>query len=411
MTRGAVDEWFGNDAVMRVTGAARLPSALTHGASRGFLTDIGLPACVPHFEVTPDAEALDRVLAEQGAERIPPGAAALVRIGELGADFVAVDGATGKVWLVDKRQSYPKGYPARMRRDLLASDLSAFVHALHVVYVTSRGPREADPRGLTAYTRLLDDALDRIRDVDPAVFREDGHAPVWSALLAMWALPWGVTRRAGGAGHEGDEGRPGTGLIFDVGADLVADTGVRIDFATSAWPAAVAHEPTSRFLAEVGLPRNEDLVQFHEDLASAPLTHEERSPDVFGPNGGPVWERDLAMRDHLSLGPLGFWCTVLLDGATGRVTAVGHEDPEWPAPLVNSDISVFGYALWSASRLVRIGSTNARPSADWQVFHAYWLCCDILSQLLRAADPEACDDEDNLWQTVIDDGHSSYFDR
>lgn len=408
LTGDAVAEWFGSDTVVRVAAADGLPTALAHAVSRVFLAEVGLPCCVPHFEITGVPEALDSVLAEQGAERIPAGAAGLVRIGEIGGDFVVVDGTTGAVSLTDKRQSYPDRYPARMRHDLLASDLSAFVHALHVLYVTSHGPQEDGPRGVAAYAKLLDDALGRIREVDPEVFRQDGHAPVWSALLAMWALPWGV-RRAG-EGTIGGDG-PGNGLMFGVGPDVVEDTGVPIGFTGSAWPAAITHEPTARFLAEVGLPRNESIIQFHEDLLAAPLTHEGRSPDVFGPDGGPVWDRDVAMRDHLSLGPFGFWCTVLLDGATGQVTAVGHEDPGWPAPLVNSDVSALVYAMWMGSRIIRIGATNAGPAANWEVFHAYWLCCDIMAQLIRAADPEACGDEENQWQTVLDDGHSSYFDQ
>ncbi len=128
LTRDAVTEWFGSDAVVHVAGADRLPPVLAHGASRAFLTEVGLPSCVPHFEIT-DAEAFaDGCFAEQGAERIlrvPPGSCGSAR---LGVTFLVVDGATGVVSLTDKRSSYPDRYLGTVcDTSLLVSDLSAFV--------------------------------------------------------------------------------------------------------------------------------------------------------------------------------------------------------------------------------------------------------------------------------------------
>ncbi|MEU0675670.1 SUKH-4 family immunity protein [Streptomyces sp. NPDC006172] len=166
---------------------------------------------------------------------------------------------------------------------------------------------------------------------------------------------------------------PGTrsDLALDLPPRLLEDEfGSRavVRFEDVDFPSTLTHEPTRRFLAEVGLP--EECVWFTLDT-DAPLPtladHHARLP---------------AEASHLiRLGALPDGVSLVLDGATGAVlTWSGASSALRP---LNADVSTLAVTLWLIHRAKTL-------DADHDLTEAYEQLATTLTQTLATLDPLAC---------------------
>ncbi|MFF3910823.1 SUKH-4 family immunity protein [Streptomyces sp. NPDC001848] len=169
----------------------------------------------------------------------------------------------------------------------------------------------------------------------------DDLAPAWR----MAALIRPLTRTA----------RPGTGLALDLPPRLLDEefgTAAVVRFEDVDFPATLTHEPTRRFLREVGLPENGHWYELDTDVPLPTLTeyyaHEEDFPEDDLPEGAARLIRLGHLPDDTSL---------LLDGADGALLCWSAQDPTL-RPL-NADISTLAFTVWLAHR-----ERRKRRSAD-----------------------------------------------
>ncbi|MFE6887805.1 SUKH-4 family immunity protein [Streptomyces sp. NPDC057694] len=206
---------------------------------------------------------------------------------------------------------------------------------------------------------------------------------------------------------------PGRGLLLDLPARVLADVfgpdGLR-RFAPGELPSALVHEPTRRFLTEVGLPKEapsfsaagapdtplRTLAEDHAESARDPeLRHLYEDID----DRPPVADAD----QWLYLGNTPQDVDVVLDGRTGAV----HHAPYTYDRLtpMNADVSTLSFALWMhgveqevVERYDLKGSTD-----DFYVHLA-----EIMLAALATVDPDACRESDDLdeyvyWPEVFHD--------
>ncbi|MGW3988302.1 SUKH-4 family immunity protein [Streptomyces sp. NPDC004830] len=139
-------------------------------------------------------------------------------------------------------------------------------------------------------------------------------------------------------------------------------------------PAALTHEPTRRFLREVGLP--EEAHAFSLDTDTPPATPAEYHADCPDPACPPAGAARLIRLGHLPGGH-----SLLLDGGTG---AVLHADGTQSAlrPL-STDVSTLAFTLWLLHR-ERTPDGRARSEPDTGVQDQLAM---TMLQVLAAADP------------------------
>ncbi|MFF8971592.1 SUKH-4 family immunity protein [Streptomyces sp. NPDC014995] len=140
------------------------------------------------------------------------------------------------------------------------------------------------------------------------------------------------------------------------------------------FPSALTHEPTRRFLREVGLP--EECVWFHLDT-DAPLPtlteHWADDPDAPLPEGATRLIR---------LGHLLEDTSLVVDGTTGAVLA--WSESEAALRPLNADISTLAFTLWLIHRARSLDTDHA-------LTEAYDQLAATMTRTLTALDPLSCD--------------------
>lgn len=138
---------------------------------------------------------------------------------------------------------------------------------------------------------------------------------------------------------------PGSGLALDLPPRLLDEefgAATIVRFEDVDFPTALTHEPTRRFLRDVGLP--EEATRFTLDTDVPPRTlaeyaTDERDGDLVLPPG----------TAHLiRLGHIADDTSLVIDGATGMVLYWAEGDA-LPSPL-NTDLSTLAFTLWLLRR-------------------------------------------------------------
>ncbi|MFD5556490.1 SUKH-4 family immunity protein [Streptomyces sp. NPDC127068] len=320
-----------------------LPRSLTHGPTRRHLTGPGLPAGGGHlFRFGPPRTLAGDLLVLGGLS--PGGAGSDGVRGQHPGPLVTLEGATGRLFLTprpDLDPGRPHPYdgpgPRPAPGDPLAPDLATLLRFARAVRECTEpadpggppavhdGPRYGPGAAALARSHLLD------------LFRAELHgAPVpvfW--LVTAWVRP---LARVPTPGIHLQIDLPGRLLDEEFGAGEVS----RCEDADL--PAALTHEPTRRFLKDVGLPEEED------DFVAARLplrTLAEHHAGAHPVTGRPA---DLPARAArlIPVGHLMHDTDVVVDGATGAVLS-WHWAAPCPRPL-NTDVSTLAFTHWLGHR-------------------------------------------------------------
>ncbi|GAA5203014.1 SUKH-4 family immunity protein [Streptomyces thinghirensis] len=371
---------------------AQLDPHVTHAPSRRRLTGPGLPDA--SGVLTCASLARDGLVTVTDAMGDPDGRLARelrdqLVIGELlghdgtTADWLLLDGASGGI----STTYFLHDRPDLMDREPLAPSLRALAGFATAVdelaglrgqfasYANRHGPQAV----AEASRQLL------------AVFEEGmaggEPAPLWrmSALIRPLALVAGPGKRSG--------------LTLDLPPRLLDEefgVGGIVRFEEVDFPAALTHEPTRRFLREVGLP--EDGLWFSLDTDVPLPTLEEFWAD--DPRAEPL----PAGADRLiRLGYLLEDTSLVVDGATGAVLC--WSEAEALLRPLNADISTLAFTLWLIHR-------EKSLDAEHDLSEAYEQLADTMARTLAAVDPVACapatgttptDDGWRYWPEMFED--------
>ncbi|MFJ8976182.1 SUKH-4 family immunity protein [Streptomyces sp. NPDC102282] len=202
---------------------------------------------------------------------------------------------------------------------------------------------------------------------------------------------------------------PGRGLCLDLPPDFIeAEFGPEevVRTAPADLPDALEHEPTRRFLSEVGLPRHglmfwldepEDLLKAvtatrAEDRANPDTAHLRTAGKL--PDGS----------DHLLvIGGLMHDFDVIVDGRTGEV----HYAPMGEATVtpVNVDVSTLAFTVWMHSRQRKLEEEHGLMGDMGEFYHEL---AETMIAVLATADPVAClpatgPDDFRYWPEVFHD--------
>jgi hypothetical protein len=376
----------------------RLGPYVTHEPSRSWLTGPGLPDASGVLTCAAlRRDGLVRLADTLGAPgaRLPEELRDQLVLGELlchdgtAADLVLLDGTTGEVSTTCALPDRPD----LMDREPLASSLRTLTgFAAAVDELAALRGRFADCAHRYG-PQVAEEATRRLL----AVFEEDPEggepAPLWkmAALIRPLALVAAPGSRSG--------------LALDLPPRLLDDelgAGGVVRFEEVDFPAALTHEPTRRFLREVGLP--EDGLWFSLDTEVPLPTLEEYWADdpraATLPSGS-----DRLIR----LGYLVEDTSLVVDGATGAVLCWSEAD-EVLRPL-NTDISTLAFTLWLVHR-------ERALDAEHALSDAYEQLADTMTRTLAAVDPVSCapaatgapaehggrpDDGRRYWPAVFED--------
>ncbi|MGE7433880.1 SUKH-4 family immunity protein [Kitasatospora sp. NPDC001175] len=361
-----------------------LPDGLTHGPTRRFLAEQGLPAA-----------GADLVFNGLGAERLQqlgPGEAAddgrWLVLGE--TDYcgtaVVLDGATGEVHLADRAGG-------ELLRDLIASDLPALAGLIREVESVEPAARQTDShggrRGPAVVGEVIAAAEQRFRAIDPRLFEADTPPAHWPTALLVRALHWGAR-----------PGEPGT-LAYEFEPELVAElaavdgSGEVRRYQPQELPAGLTHEPTRRLLTEVGLPLDGELF----GVGAKPLrTMAEAHP-------GAATQR-AHQRDYIAIGWWPHDLVVALDGATGRLELPDWYDDGGPAAYLHRDLSALLYACWTYGRLRDEWARWDRGAGDWELFDPRALLGSHVDAMVEAVDPQAFETSGHSWRMLAEDPYT-----
>ncbi|MEV4332992.1 SUKH-4 family immunity protein [Streptomyces sp. NPDC049597] len=191
---------------------------------------------------------------------------------------------------------------------------------------------------------------------------------------------------------------PGDGLRLDLPKGLLDEEfgpGEVVRMAPADLPAALEHEPTRRFLTEVGLPQDGLMFElWRDDYLLQTLPEREET----GEDGG---ERLPAGAEWLvCLGSLVHDFEALIDGRTGQVHyREYHSDTVTP---VNADISTLAFTVWMHSR-------EQTLDKEHDFTDDFYAClADTMAAALASVDPVAClpaagPDDYRYWPEVFHD--------
>lgn len=390
-----------------------LHPAIRHEATRRTLTGAGLPVEGPiRFAPVagPGMRTVRQYVADEGGDpaKVEPDIAELLLIGHLrgsdgyDADEIVLDGSTGRVftmWLYLKCPESARLFP-------LAPSLDALVRFVSAVceFGSLRG-RFAGFAGRTGA-----DAVAEASTLLMSVFTEEkwgeggwgsaGDPAGWEhAVPALWRMIAVIRPMALIAGPE-------HGLRLELPKRLLdeefgADGIVRL--APSELPAALTHEPTRRFLTDVGLPRDAQMFGMYAEDALLPLPvnreRSKRDPDLQH-----LWHGTDKLppdAEHLLLlGGLMHDFDVLVDGRTGEVHYAEY-DADRVVP-VNADVSTLAFTLWLHSRERQLDEEHDF-TGDF-----YYPLAVTMADTLASVDPVAClpaapPDDYRYWPEVFHD--------
>ncbi|MGX2996945.1 SUKH-4 family immunity protein [Streptomyces sp. JNUCC 64] len=410
---------------LRFTGT-ELPPSLTHRATRrhllrdglprgrGHLFTFGPPRAVPAWPGPPPDATAGAVPAAGGApaeaghprgERVapwhpageegrPPGAgdAPLVVIGELrehGPGFLVVlDGATGVPYLAprpvrpDPFRSGTVRYGVRdpAPAEPLAPDLPTLLRFERAVREAAEPPDPYGTPGGREGARYGPSAAAESRDGLLALFREglDG-APV-PVFWRIAALIRPLARVPA----------PGLHLRLDLPGRLLADefgAGAVARCEDADLPAALTHEPTRRFLGDIGLPEREGpYVSARQPLRTLADHHGRVHPVTGDPDGLPPGAARLVPIGHLTPDT-----DVVVDGPTGEVLSWHWHDPG-PLPL-SADVSTLAFTTWLCHRARYLDEAEDRRLTT----PARSLLSDAVRAVLKATDPVSARSPVTVW--------------
>ncbi|MFE7273958.1 SUKH-4 family immunity protein [Streptomyces sp. NPDC057623] len=376
---------------------AELDPYVTHAATRRWLTGPGLPGdsgvlsfaelCRQDREGLEGREVLrtvaestgdpdHRLAAELRGQLVIGG---LLGPGGLETESVLLDGATGEIsttyFLHDRPDLMDRRVLAPSLRTLVrfaeATDELAGLRGQFASYVGRYGPKAV----AEASQHLL------------TVFEEgtDGEpAPFWkmAALIRPLAL---VAGRAGRSG-----------LALDLPPRLLDQEfgqGKVVRFEEVDFPVTLTHEPTRRFLREVGLPEDGFLFSLDTDVPLQTLA--ERRADE-------EWSTELPARAEylIRLGHLVEDNSLVVDGETGAV--LNWSEPEARLFPLNTDVSTLAFTLWLLHREQAIDEESGHELTT----DTYDQLAMTMLQVLSTVDPtgtRAGADGRHYWTEVFQD--------
>lgn len=382
---------------------AELGPYVTHAETRRWLTGPGLPCdsgvlsfaelCREDREGRTGREVLrtvaqttgdpgDRLTAELRDQLVIGG---LLGPGGLETESVLLDGATGEIsttyLLYDRPDLMDRRALAPSLRTLVrfaeATDELAGLRGQFASYVGRYGPKAV----AEASQHLL------------AVFEEgtDGDpAPFWkmAALIRPLAL---VAGRAGASG-----------LALDLPSRLLDQEfgqGKVVRFEEVDFPATLAHEPTRRFLREVGLPENGFLFSLDTDVPLQTLAEyyaDEEWADELPAGAGRLIRLGHLVEDN----------SLVIDGGTGAV--LNWSEPEARLFPLNTDVSTLAFTLWLLHREQAIDEESGRELTTPDTYDQLAI---TMLQVLSAVDPTGtrADDGRHYWTEVFQDEASGVF--
>jgi len=362
---------------------AELDPYVTHAETRQWLTGPGLPldSTLLGFGALRENPALRRVaelvddaekLAAELRDQLVIGA---LRTFDRDLESIVLDGATGEVSTTYVHHSSP----GLMDRSPLAPSLRALVRfaAATEELAASRG-QFASYEGRYGRNAVAE-ASEQLASFFAAEAGDD-VAPYWR----MAALIRPLARIA----------RPGEGLALDLPSRFLDEEfgpGEIVRFEEVDFPSTLTHEPTRRFLREVGLPENGYMFELDTDVPLPTLAEycaDERPGDFT--------EAELpAGADHLiRLGHLYEDTSLVVDGTTGAVLC--WSEPENTLRPLNADISTLAFTVWLLHREKTLDTTHALTDAYDQL-------AATMAETLSTVDPRACDptpgtSSDNGWR-------------
>ncbi|MGW6145572.1 SUKH-4 family immunity protein, partial [Streptomyces sp. NPDC055140] len=193
--------------------------------------------------------------------------------------------------------------------------------------------------------------------------------------------------------------RPGIGLRLDLPTRLLdeefgPEAIIRID--PSALPAALVHEPTRQFLAEVGLPRVELGVfgMWRDQNLLLTLTDAATSRDEDS------CKTPAGADNLICLGSLSHDFEIVIDGSTGLLSYHLYGD-DTTTP-VNADISTLAFTIWMYSREQRLDEDHGFTQDFYEQL------ADTMIEVLSSVDPVACrpptdEDDYGYWLEIFRD--------
>ncbi|MGI5375805.1 SUKH-4 family immunity protein [Streptomyces sp. CA-251387] len=363
---------------------------VTHASTRRWLTGPGLPCdsgvlsfaelCREGLRTVADSTGdPDGRLAAELRDQLVIGGL-LGPGGALETESVLLDGTTGEIsttyFLHDRPDLMDRRPLAPSLRTLVrfaeATDELAGLRGQFASYVGHYGPKAV----AEASRHLL------------AVFEDgtDGEpAPFWrmAALIRPLAL---VAGRAGASG-----------LALDLPQRLLDrefGQGKVVRFEEVDFPATLTHEPTRRFLREVGLPEDGYLFTLDTDVPLQTLA-EYYADEEWGP--------ELPARaDHLiRLGHLVEDNSLVIDGETGAV--LNWSEPEARLFPLNTDVSTLAFTLWLLHREQAIDEESGHELTT----DTYDQLAMTMLQVLSTVDPTgvaaASGDGRHYWTEVFQD--------
>jgi hypothetical protein len=377
-------EVFGAEQVARVPEEC-LPEGITHGPSRRFLVEVGLPAqiqfflsLVPYFAT---GLGTMRDAYPELPDRIPEQARGWHRLGMISNGDLCLDGASGRVHCVSG------GEATFVNRDL--AGFATFLHLIRDRALQFPGGRSLDFYDWLEAPRAF---MARLAAIDDAGFAEDARGiSFWQQALQSgnhW-LPYHPTYR----GHDQAPRLrvPSTRPAPVTRARLSAAFG-DADVVTVDQP-EIAHEPTRRFLAEVGLPRRVGhVVALNEDFTSGLRTVAETYPG--NPRTLPAGCGGLYVLGAFQSGDL------CVDPVTGEVVVL----TSWRAErlLLGSGVAGLAGSLLALHQHLPALRAACEVDGDWiwrRVLMSY--ATEPLSIRLKHVDPVVWSLLDHLWPSTL----------
>jgi SUKH-4 immunity protein of toxin-antitoxin system len=346
---------------------ADLDPYVTHAETRRLLTGPGLPSgsVLLGFGAPGERPALRRVaelvddaekLAEELRDQLVIGT---LRTVDRDLESLVLNGATGEVCTAYIRPRHP----GLVDLSPLAPSLGALLRfaAATEELTASRGRFAPSQYGAKA----VEEASRRLASLF-AVDAGNDLAPYWR----MAALIRPLARIA----------RPGEGLALDLPSRLLDEefgSAAIVRFEDVDFPGTLTHEPTRRFLGEVGLPENGYWYELDTDVPLPTLAEHYADEDGF-----PADELPEGADRLIRLGSLLEDTSLVVDGATGAVLC--WSEPEGLLRPLNADVSTLAFTVWLVHREKALDEEHGLTDAYEQL-------AATMADTLAAVDPIACD--------------------
>lgn len=375
---------------------------VTHADTRQWLTGPGLPheSALLGFRPLREGVGLRRVaeavadagkLAQELRDQLVIGS---LRTLDRDLESIVLDGVTGRI-----STTHFDGDPGCMDLSPLAPSLEALLRfaAATEELAAARGRFAAyegrfGPKTVAELSARLTEVLTEgpaapaTGTAAPAPVHD--MAPYWR----MAALIRPLARIAG----------PGDGLALALPPRLLDEefgAGEIMRFEEVDFPSTLTHEPTRRFLKDVGLPEDGYVFQLDTEVAlpTLPEFYEEERPEYLAsgelpPEAGRLIRLGRIMEDT----------GLVVDGATGAVLC--YSEPDRVLRPLNADISTLAFTVWLVHR-------EKALDAEYDLTACYRHLAATMTETLARVDPVACDrtpvhpDDDGwrYWPEIFED--------